>query len=368
MLGSIAALLVAGGSLWTVAGGAHQMIAYATMTTTLEARDHAAEGYAPIADSLAATGEAAAVDLAFAQELATIANDPAVRAGARDGLVASADALAALVAQLDDYEPPSEAPEAATFFPAELNAVTEQARQHLAWFAEHTGSAAGLQARLDSGATDVRSAAAAVFASAAELARSFDTENWVATVDHRLEFRRSVDALAEASLDRDGVDALRRYVDAAAALETSNEAELASFAGPLYDNRLAAQAFANSISGGVFLDFDWVPELFGFGGSNGMAGQASLESDGDYFYSRITLTDSVAARWGDGRAESLVAHEVGHAITLKCIDIFTAHAGGDYEAFATAWAIGMGYDTPSNGQAAYGRPSDELIAATMECR
>ncbi len=162
---------------------------------------------------------------------------------------------------------------------------------------------------------------------------------------------------------------MQRYVDAVRAMEAAHAAELATFAGPLYDSRLDALAFANSISGGVILEFEWVPELFGFGSFNGgVAAQATLEGTAPDFHSSIDLTDSIAELWPSLRSQSIIAHEVGHAITLKCADIFNASAGGDYEAFATAWAIGMGYTDAANGTAAYGRPSDDLIAATMACR
>ena len=42
--------------------------------------------------------------------------------------------------------------------------------------------------------------------------------------------------------------------------------------------------------------------------------------------------------------------------------------GGDHEMWATAWAIGMGYDLPGAGIEAYGRPSDAQIAAAGQCR
>jgi hypothetical protein len=36
--------------------------------------------------------------------------------------------------------------------------------------------------------------------------------------------------------------------------------------------------------------------------------------------------------------------------------------------FATAWAIGMGYDRNGSGESIYGRPSDELIELSKQCR
>lgn len=369
VFGSVAALLLSGTTAWATGTGIRQGVAFVAMTNELETMQDAAARYAPAAASLSESGKASAAAVQLAEELAAAAADVYVPQDARTELVAAADGLGLLLDELVAHQPDFAPIRVDSYTTEALEAVTAGAEERIAWYGERAGTAAGLEDRLGEQTEAVRAAARTLFDATAQLALTLDADNWVATVDRRLEYRRSVDALDGAVLDRAGVDALARYVEAAAALEASNEAELESFAGPLSERRLAAQEFANSIAGGVFLDFDWVPELFGFGSANGgMAGQASLESEGEYFFSRITLTDSVAERWGDGRAESIVAHEVGHAITLKCIDIFTAHAGGDYEAFATAWAIGMGFDTPSNGQAAYGRPSEELIAATMDCR
>ncbi len=60
-------------------------------------------------------------------------------------------------------------------------------------------------------------------------------------------------------------------------------------------------------------------------------------------------------------------HEVGHtqAIRPTCTPIFEGapSSGGDHEMWATAWAIGMGYDLPGAGIEAYGPPTDAQIAA-----
>jgi len=369
VLASVVALLLAAIPIWATAGGIRQGLAYLTMTNAVTASERAGSEYAPALHALAATTRDAADLLESARSLAAAADTDLVDAPIRADLASAADALAALVDQVGEYTPAFEPIRVGGYTTSALEDATEAARERIGWYHEHQDGAIALGTRMEEQGVVVRSAAQAVFASAVALAGDFDADNWLATVDDRLAFRRSADALEEAALDADGVAALERYVSAAQALAVSHEAELESFAGALLQERLAVAEFANSIAGGVFLDFDWVPELFGYGSANGgLAGQASLEQSGEYYYSRMTLTDSVAERWGDGRAESIVAHEVGHAITLKCIDIFNAHADGDYEAFATAWAIGMGYDTPSNGQAAYGRPSDELIEATLDCR
>ena len=70
-------------------------------------------------------------------------------------------------------------------------------------------------------------------------------------------------------------------------------------------------------------------------------------------------------------AKAVVVHEVGHTQVLRqaCYDIFAAAPfDGDHETWATAWAIGMGYDLPGSGIEMYGRPSDAQIEASKACR
>jgi hypothetical protein len=366
--GAIAAIGVAGVSIWTVASGVRQGLAYLSLTSALEEHQAASAAYKPVGESLAVEGVIAGRDLELAQRLGVLAEDRYVGADAKAAFLASTEAFVVLEADVAQYEPGFEAIVLPSYSTSDLDAAAAEARTQADWFREHLDGAADLDVALVEGKDELATAAEAMFASAGAVAPAYESANWVATVDSRLGFRRSVSNLTDATLDTAGISALQRYIDATVALEASHQAEVASFAGPLFDNRIAAQAFANSIAGGVILDFDWVPELFGYGGNNGMAGQATLESDGTNFYSSITLTDSVAERWGGGASESITAHEVGHAITMKCIDIFNAHFAGDYEAFATAWAIGMGYTNNANGTSAYGRPSDDLVAVTLSCR
>ncbi|MDQ0895050.1 hypothetical protein [Agromyces ramosus] len=155
---------------------------------------------------------------------------------------------------------------------------------------------------------------------------------------------------------------------AATAVEASHAAEEAEKAGPLYDRRVAVEAFARSIAGGVLLEFDWAPTVNGLGGDGTSAGTATWDAQGGGF-STITLTNSVAEAWNHPNVVALVAHQVGHAITSKCYgDIVTPELAADDEAWATAWAIGMGHTADGNGESNYGRPSDELIELSKSCR
>jgi hypothetical protein len=124
------------------------------------------------------------------------------------------------------------------------------------------------------------------------------------------------------------------------------------------------EAYARSISGGVLLDFNWQPIVIGYS----MAGTATIESAPPYYYSTITLTNSIASNWGDTVPMSLVTHEVGHAITSKCMDLFNSAFGGDYERWATAWAMSWGWPAGASGADSYGVPSDDQVAIAGTCR
>jgi hypothetical protein len=166
------------------------------------------------------------------------------------------------------------------------------------------------------------------------------------------------------ALDAGSVEVLTMYVAAADSVTLSHAAEEAEKAGPLYGLRAEVEAFARSISGGVLLDFNWQPIVIGYS----MAGTATIESAPPYYYSTITLTNSIAENWGDTVPVALVTHEVGHAITSKCMDLFEASFEGDYERWATAWAISWGNPAGPSGGNEYGVPSDEQVAIAGTCR
>lgn len=170
--------------------------------------------------------------------------------------------------------------------------------------------------------------------------------------------------------DRIG-EAVGTYLDAAHALEASHAAELAEKAGPLFDARMAVQAFARSLSGGVLLEFDWAPTVNGYG-FGGTYGGTSYWKTADGGQATVTLSDSVASMWPGAGVQALVVHEVGHAILARhdCNVLFFESDlyPGEEESWATAWAIGMGYTADGSGESVYGRPPDALIALSQQCR
>ncbi|MCW4385691.1 hypothetical protein OH146_07875 [Salinibacterium sp. SYSU T00001] len=217
-------------------------------------------------------------------------------------------------------------------------------------------------------AAAVTSAGEAFVAGLSEHAASIDSTFASAANLDRIAYREATAALAPARWDADAPALVARYVAAAQALAASHAAEEAEKAGPLYGQRKEVEAFARSIAGGVMLDFDWAPVVNGYGQGGSFGGTATWNT-AHGGYSTITLSDSVAALWQSHPAvASLVAHEVGHSITGKCMRLFIDGFDSQAEVFATAWAIGLGYDDEGSGESLYGRPSDALIALSRQCR
>lgn len=175
-------------------------------------------------------------------------------------------------------------------------------------------------------------------------------------------------AMTRLSHRADGIVA--DVLEARDAMVASHKAKEAAKAGPLKATRDEVEAFARSIAGGVRLDFTWKDIVIGHGQGRSAAGTATWDT-ADEGYSSITLTNSIARYWTTWPGyRSLVAHEVGHAITSKCYDLFNTDLfGGDNERWATAWAIGKGYTVAAaNGSDLYGKPTQAQIEATTACR
>ncbi|WP_406245571.1 hypothetical protein ACI7YT_11015 [Microbacterium sp. M] len=160
-----------------------------------------------------------------------------------------------------------------------------------------------------------------------------------------------------------------RYAEleaAAAAMLASEQAELAEKAGPLYGPRVEIEAFARSLAPGVLLDFDWSPTVPGYDGPSN--GGWTTWWYGDPGYSTIALSDYIAESWPAEWAKALVAHEVGHAISVKCEAMYDSSDQDTIEAWATAWAISMGFSDRANGTDVYGAPPQSMIDAAANCR
>lgn len=305
-------------------------------------RSAALELTGAVADSTSAVDEA--------DELLDLAADPLL----------PADAVTAVTTQRD-------AADAALGAAAPLQAADPEALG--------TDEIRRLSARLRATAADLRDDDDLILAAAQDLVRAtrdtaaaVESANFSAENPPHLAFRAAVADL-DAVADDEVARSLDAYLAAAHQLEASHAEEIAEKSGPLLDRRLAVEGFARSIAGGVLLDFDWAPTVNGYG-TGGSYGGTSYWNSAEGGYATITLSDSVATMWPGAGVQSLVAHEVGHAILSTCTSLFfgSEYEAGGEEPWATAWAIGMGYTADGNGESIYGRPPDGLIQLSTQCR
>ncbi|WP_378147556.1 hypothetical protein ACFJGV_05840 [Cnuibacter sp. UC19_7] len=180
---------------------------------------------------------------------------------------------------------------------------------------------------------------------------------------------QATDAAVPTARNGELVDSMAAAQDAVVAAEAT---ELAERADPSLAVRKEIEDYANSISRGLQLDIDWAPEVSGLG-EGWLSGTAQYMYDHDG-WAIIMLNYPIADAWTDGYndfdAKAVVTHEVGHTQVLRpeCEKIFRGPVfDGDDEVWATAWTIAQGFDTDGSGISAYGRPSDEQIAAAAQC-
>ncbi|MDQ0725135.1 hypothetical protein [Microbacterium sp. W4I20] len=177
----------------------------------------------------------------------------------------------------------------------------------------------------------------------------------------------AADAIATTTIDETAVTTYSALQSAAAQVVSAEKAELAEKSGPLMNARLEIEAFARSLAPGVLLEFDWAPIVNGAGYNGSMGGYTTWWWD-DPGRSVIELSNSVAEQWPADRSKALVAHEVGHAISVKCEDMYDSSTQDSIEKWATAWAISMGFSDDANGVWAYGYPPQNYIDAAKKCR
>lgn len=339
IVGAIVVVAVAVVGAFTVAAILDRNDALADHRVTVEA----------LSDAVAASE----TTVAEADEVLALAPDPLLDADAIAALSTDRDAAAA---RLDEAEELAE---------TRLEPLaTEQVR-------DLTADLRDLTDQIDRDDDVVVATSEGVVDRVAEDAATVDADNFDAENPPRIAFRSALaDLAALPGADEIG-ESLAAYLDAAHALEESHAEEIAEKAGPLLERRLAVQKFARSESGGVLLDFDWAPTVGGYG-AGGSYGGTSYWSASDGGYATITLSDSVAQLWPGAGVKALVMHEVGHAILARrdCNILFfeSEFASGGEEPWATAWAIGQGFTADGSGESIYGRPSDDLIELSTECR
>lgn len=215
----------------------------------------------------------------------------------------------------------------------------------------------------------VKEAGVAAITSAADAATDFEAAHISARNLDIIALRSAAEQLQQndSALDETAASAYDDLEAAASKMLTSEQAELAEKGGPLYNARLEIEAFARGLAPGVLLDFDWSQLVGGYGDAESMGGYATWWY-GDPGYATIELSNSVAAYWPGARSEALVAHEVGHTMSIKCEGMYDDSTQENIEAWATAWAISMGYTDIANGTSAYGAPPQSLIDAAAGCR
>lgn len=307
----------------------------------------------------------AEADIALAEAALAAAPVGHVGADAAAALEAARDTLAAALADAAASAltlPPEPAP------PLAAGPLYSAAQELLDQAADAEAAAAAQEAAIQSLRAAEESFAEAgrgMLASAGAVASTVLAANPSVANRPHVEFLKVIDELAAAQeFDEAAVDLLARYVDRSNQVAASHAAEEAEKAGPLYWLRKEVEAYARSISGGVLLDFNWEPIVIG----HSMAGTATIESSPPYLYSTITLTNSIAENWGATTPVALVTHEVGHAITSKCMDLFDAAFGGNYEIWATAWAMSWGQPAGPSGANSYGTPTPDQVAIAGNCR
>ncbi len=217
--------------------------------------------------------------------------------------------------------------------------------------------------------TTLDSAAADFFGSVTTYSESLITANIAAKNETKVSFQRATSAVTQfTELNGSSAAAVTAYVDAATAVIASQQAELDEKAGPLLTSRLEVEQFARDLAPGIMLDFDWAPIVAGAGGGLSVGGTTHWWMDPGY--ATITLSDSVAELWGtqyDPMVRALVAHEVGHALTIRCGDMYDWSTQESIEEWATAWAIVNGYTGEGNGVSVYGEPPQSMLDAARGC-
>ena|GEM_PF-815220 len=297
------------------------------------------------------------------------AADDMVDAGARTGLSDAAAAVSTVMATIGDHHA-VEVPAVPTkpFWTWELLETAPRMNEAAAQLAELSADTRSAGDELVDAGAALADAARALYASVPAAAAALEAANVSGRSIVVLDFREAAAAAAQQTrLGSGAVDAFEDYARKLEILRASSQSELAEKAGPLLGTRLEIEAFARSIAGGVVLDFDWAPIVNGVGGADGMAGTATWAVVRGGF-STITLSNSVAENRPSADARALVAHEVGHAITSKCSEMFDSEDRTANEQWATAWAIGMGFSAQGSGVQAYGYPPTTLIETSRSCR
>ncbi|UYO95849.1 hypothetical protein OED01_09530 [Microbacterium sp. M28] len=336
-------------------------------------------------DALDAFEDAEVIAEEQRDELAVAADELAADADAANTVVASdsgtlmaADVRAELDESLAAVQPVTDEVAAASAerfpdpgskptWPWELFAERARLDEETATLEGRADDFASVNQDVTAASASVEESALAAVRAAADAAPDLEAAHVNARNPEIVALRRAAEHAA--GVERLDDEAAARYTlleSAAADLLESEAAELAEKAGPLNGARVEIEAFARSLAPGVLLDFDWAPTVPGYDGPS--YGGWTTWWYGDPGYSTIALSDYIAESWPAEWAKALVAHEVGHAISVKCEALYDSSDQDTIEAWATAWAISMGFTDRANGTDVYGAPSQAMIDAAAGCR
>lgn len=329
----------------------------------------AREGYRDAIGSAVAARRVAAATLDVAARYTGLSLEPVVVPTATAGLDEAASELGALTFDEITDGAPVSTPRAESGWPPDLDRTTAELDAAARDLTDRAGALGAFEEQVGDAIDRVEDAGEALIVAVSESSEEFEASNPSARNADRLAFRDAADGVTArvGHWDAASADHLVSYAAAAAQLIASNAAELQERAGSFAAQRADVEAFARSIAGGVLLEFDWAPVVNGFGQGDSYGGWATVNAGGDP-NSSISLSDSIARDWPSAIAQAVVVHEVGHAMSGKCTWIFTPGTREASEAWATAWAIGMGYDGLGNGESLYGRPSADLVDLSRGCR
>lgn len=363
VLGTVAVLVAA------AAVGTLQITANLGYDDARAAFDAALAETASTSDALRQELDALESTVGIADLLTQIDTGVLAAPAARDALSSAASAsddAAAPAAALLDGSLPTAGTKPGTFW--ELFGASGDLSEHTRGLDELTADLGEVIPSVRAAGTTVTDAGIALLASAADAAPAFEAAHLSAKNDAVIALRNAASAASTAAvLDDSAIGSLTALQDAASQVVATEQIELAEKAGPLQGARLEIEAFARSLAPGVLLEFDWYPVVNNAGFNGSMGGLTRWWWD-DPDRAVIELSNSVAEQWPAERSQALIAHEVGHAISVKCEDLYDSSTQDSIEKWATAWAISMGFTDDANGVWAYGYPPQSYIDAAYGCR
>jgi len=336
----------------------------ATLGRTLDDQDDAARQVEAAITGARSVSDATTAILAVADGGLLAAADRTALATAGEQNAKQVDAATTLL----PGERPHLGPRGFWFW--DVNADTARLERLAAGARTRAKSLTAIEGPLRTTADALRTTASTALSTAADRAAGTEAANVPADNDAVLEVRAAAAEVAQhASPFQPRVSAdFDALAQAVQKLQDSHTATLAAESGPLAQSRLDLEAFARSLAPGILMDFEWADLINGKGESNGyLSGETSWWYDRGG-YATIRLSNSIAQEWPDDSARAIVAHEVGHAITVRCRTMYDTTNDQTAEAWATAWAISMGFTDEANGTSAYGAPPDALVQTAAGCR